>query len=184
MHYRDEDSGQLKFKVLLETADLHFRFLELGRSTAVWEIGVWNCTWIVSSGKLFQGTQCMEWLQALSSARQNTSSSFEFTFSAFNALNCILDLVYPILWTHAQLGPVYLIESNRVEAQAQIEQANGDTIKNAKTHHCPGIKWLVFKEFNPLCNMEGAKCHKKMPTCQCCGCTSMMQWHSINWAYT
>jgi hypothetical protein len=35
-----------------------------------------------------------------------------------------------------------------------------------------------------LCNMEGAKCHKKMPTCQCCGCTSMMQWHSINWAYT
>jgi hypothetical protein len=72
--------GQLKFKVLLETANLHFRFLELGRSTAVWEIGVWNCTWIVSSGTLSQGTQCMEWLQALSSARQNTWSSLSLPF--------------------------------------------------------------------------------------------------------
>lgn len=52
-----------------------------------------------------------------------------------------------------------LIEPNRVEAEAQVEEANGDAIENPEQHDCLHVDRLGLKEVKPLGRVECAERH-------------------------
>lgn len=53
-----------------------------------------------------------------------------------------------------------LVESDGVEAKAEVEEANGGAVKDAKENHSLRINWFGLKEAEALCNMECAEGHR------------------------
>lgn len=53
----------------------------------------------------------------------------------------------------------YLIETNGVKSQAEIEKSNGNSIQNTKTHYSFEVDWFAFKEIKAQCHMKTAVCH-------------------------
>lgn len=82
------------------------------------------------------------------------------------------------LWSDSLLNYVkyiyenlYLVETNGIESEAQVEKANGNTIQNAEEHHSFHVNRLTFEHIEALCHMKSAECYHQMPTSECCSCT-------------
>ena len=63
---------------------------------------------------------------------------------------------------------LYLVETNGVESEAQVEKANGNTVQNAEKHNSFHVNRLTFKHIEALCHMKSAKCYHQMPASECC----------------
>jgi hypothetical protein len=47
-----------------------------------------------------------------------------------------------------------VIEPNRVQSEAEVEEANGDAIEQSKGDDYPGVDRLRLKEVQPLCDIQ------------------------------
>jgi hypothetical protein len=65
---------------------------------------------------------------------------------------------------------LYLIEANRVEAKAKVEEANGDPIKKPKGDDGLSVDWLRLEEAQALRDVQRAEGHQQVPARQrrCC----------------
>jgi hypothetical protein len=71
----------------------------------------------------------------------------------------------------------YLIEANRVEAKAKVEEANGDSIKQSKGDDGLSVDWLRLEEAQALRDVQRAEGHQQVPTRQCRSCIPKLQSH-------
>jgi len=59
-----------------------------------------------------------------------------------------------------------LVEANRVESEAEIEEANGDAIEQAEGDDGSRVNWLWLKEVQPLGNVQREEGHHEVPARQ------------------
>ena len=71
----------------------------------------------------------------------------------------------------------YLIEANRVEAKAKVEEADGDPIKKPKRDDGLSVDWLRLEETQALRDVQRAEGHQQVPARQCRRCIPKLQPH-------
>lgn len=59
-----------------------------------------------------------------------------------------------------------LVEANRVESEAEVEEANGDAIEQAEGDDCPSVNMLGLKEVQPLSDVQREEGHHEVPARQ------------------
>lgn len=66
-------------------------------------------------------------------------------------------------WGSKGVSGINLVESNRVETKAEIEEADGGSIKEAEEDDRATINGFGLKKMQSLCHMEGEECHHQVP---------------------
>ena len=87
----------------------------------------------------------------------------------------MLEASRPAMWS--QGCHAYLIEANRVEAKAKVEEANGDSIKKSEGDDGLGVDRLRLEEAQALRDVQRAEGHQQVPARQCRRCIPKSQSH-------